>query len=229
MIPRTNVAGTEGVTRAGWARTSSKERWWCSVGCSLPPRGGVRCPTWCSAHSPRCGFLRPSVGFTQVSPTTKSCSNGRFRQHSSHFGSEASALEMRRAQAFGGSSPSASVCVVLMNEPRLLARGAGAFLFHRRTMLPLARWRGVVPNPDVQTCFTQRCAFTSPAELPDGFRDRASGSASRLFRCAPEMIRRTLAPRRKNRDGSLPLFYPSPVPDGLPRLLPRRPARHALG
>ena len=118
MIPRTTVSGTEGLARAAWVRTSSKERWWCSVGCSLPPHCGARCPTWCSAHSPRYGFLRPSVGFTQVSPTPKNCSNGRFRQHSSQFGSEASALEMRRAQALGGSSPSASAVAMQRLRPR---------------------------------------------------------------------------------------------------------------
>jgi hypothetical protein len=162
MIPRTNVAGTEGVTRAGWARTSSKERWWCSIGCSLPPRGGVRCPTWCSAHSPRCGFLRPSVGFTQVSPTTKNCSNGRFRQHSSHFGSGASALEMRRAQAFGGSSPSASVVALQRFTALSPSRVAGPFslcvlLYADQAGLPCTRSIPVL-QPAVHVTRKERAA-----------------------------------------------------------------------
>jgi hypothetical protein len=70
-------------------------------------------------------------------------------------------------------------------------------------------------------------APASTAELPEGSRDRASGGPGPVLQCVPEMIPRTACPPQKFR-WPLSRFHPSSLPDGPRRLLPRRPARHAV-
>jgi hypothetical protein len=50
-----------------------------------------------------------------------------------------------------------------------------------------------------------------------------------LFLCFPEIIPRSTIFPQKNSHGILPRFHPSPVPDTLRRLVPRRPPRRAVG
>jgi hypothetical protein len=62
----------------------------------------------------------------------------------------------------------------------------------------------LIPDPE-------RRALASIFESADGLQDRASGGALGLFPSATEVIRRSPS-LRKNADGPLPRFRPSPVP-----------------